>query len=63
VTDLRGVFESLLLLIARTADRELARLAQYLKAENRLLRGKLPKRVEVTPRGVIPRRPSRRRGG
>jgi hypothetical protein len=32
------------------ADHELARQVEYLKAENEVLRGKLPKRVVVTAR-------------
>jgi len=47
---MRGIFQSLLLLIAQATGRELARMVQYLKVENRVLLGKLPKRVEVTPR-------------
>jgi putative transposase len=47
---MRGIFQSLLLFIAQASDRELAIMVQYLKAENRVLRSKLPKRIEVTPR-------------
>jgi putative transposase len=43
------LFQPLLLLLATATDRELARMVEYLKAENRVLRGKLPKRIEVTP--------------
>jgi putative transposase len=39
----------LLLLIARFTDKQLAQLVEYLLAENRCLRSKLPKRIEVTP--------------
>jgi putative transposase len=42
-------FRPLLLLIARLTDRELAAVVQYLKAENDVLRSKLPKVVKVTP--------------
>src|SRR5690242_14686475 len=42
--------QPLLLLLARLTDRELAAAVQYLKAENEILRGRLPKRVTVTPR-------------
>jgi putative transposase len=42
-------FRPLLLLIARLTDRELAAVIQYLKAENDILRSKLPKVVQVTP--------------
>ena len=38
----------LLLLVARATEWELARYVEYLKAENRILRSKLPKRVTVT---------------
>ena len=37
-------------MIAEATDRQLARMVQYLKAENRVLRSKLAKRVDVTPR-------------
>jgi putative transposase len=39
----------LLLLIARFTDKKLAKLLEYLLAENRILRAKLPKRIEVAP--------------
>jgi putative transposase len=35
-------------MLAHATDRELARQIQYLKAENRILRDKLPKRITVT---------------
>jgi hypothetical protein len=38
------------LYLAAATDRELARQVEYLKAENEILRGKLPKRVVVTIR-------------
>jgi putative transposase len=38
----------LFLLLARSAERELARMVEYLKEENRILRDKLPKRITVT---------------
>src|SRR5581483_8936074 len=47
---MEAVFQSLLLLIARATDRELARQVQYLKAENDILRSKLPRRINVTPK-------------
>jgi putative transposase len=40
--------QSFFVLLAAATDRELARLAQYLKAENRILRDKLPERITVT---------------
>jgi len=38
----------LLLLLARATEKEAPQYIEYLKAENRILRSKLPKRVEVT---------------
>jgi putative transposase len=37
-------------MLASLTRSELARQIQYLKAENEILRAKLPKRVTVTPR-------------
>ena len=37
------------MLIARTTEKELVKMVEYLKTENRILRNKLPKRIEVTP--------------
>lgn len=42
--------QPLLLLLARLTDRQLAAVVQYLKAENEILRARLPKRLSVTPR-------------
>ena len=39
----------LLLLLARAAEPEIVRMIENLKAENRILRSKLPKQVNVTP--------------
>lgn len=39
----------LLLMLVSFANQELARVVEYLLAENRCLRSKLPKRIEVTP--------------
>jgi len=39
---------ALLLLLARSTDKEMARMLDYLKTENRILRSKLPKRGEGT---------------
>src|SRR5262245_19046968 len=39
-----------LLLLARLTDRQLAAVVQYLKAENEIIRARLPKRTKVTPR-------------
>ncbi len=49
VTAMKALLQPLLLLASAT-DKELARQVQYLKEENRILRGKLPKRITVTPR-------------
>lgn len=43
------LFHAFMLVVTRATDRELARQVQFLKAENQILRGKLPKRVVVTP--------------
>lgn len=45
-----NVFQSLLLVIAGATQKELARQIKYLKVENEILRGKLPKRITVTPK-------------
>ena len=42
-------FHPLILMLASLGKPELARHIQYLKAENEILRAKLPKRVDVTP--------------
>ncbi len=39
----------LLLLLARATEKELVQMVEYLRTENRILRSKLPKRIEVTP--------------
>jgi len=39
----------LLMLIARATEKELVLYIEYLKTENRILRSKLPKRINVTP--------------
>ena len=49
---MKAVLNSLLLLIASATDRALVRHVQYLKAENEILRSKLPKVVSVTPRSA-----------
>jgi putative transposase len=43
------VFQPFFLLLATAADRESARMVEYLKAENRVLRSRLPRRVVVSP--------------
>jgi hypothetical protein len=37
------------MVLARATQAELAQMVDYLKTENRILRSKLPKRVDVTP--------------
>jgi putative transposase len=39
----------LLLLLARATEKELVRMVEYLKAENRILRSRLPAHIETTP--------------
>ena len=46
---MRRFVHPLLLLLAQATERELVQMVEYLKAENRILRHKLPKRIEVTP--------------
>jgi len=43
-----NVFQSLLLVIAGSTQKELARQLKYLKVENQILRSRLPKRITVT---------------
>jgi len=42
------LFHAFVLLLAKATDRELARMVEFLKAENRILRSKLPKVIRVT---------------
>ena len=44
------LLQPLWLLLASVTDRQLARMVEYLKAENCILRDKLPAQVKVTPR-------------
>ncbi|QDV62436.1 hypothetical protein [Crateriforma conspicua] len=46
----RNVYTSLMLVIAKSTDKELARQVSYLKAENQILRSRLPKRLSLTLR-------------
>ena len=46
---MKRIIHPLLLLIARATEKDLVLYIEYLKAENRILRSKLPKRVKVTP--------------
>ena len=46
---MKKLIHPLLMLIAQATEKELVLYIEYLKAENRILRSKLPKRVTVTP--------------
>ncbi|MAD81044.1 MAG: hypothetical protein CMJ50_09420 [Planctomycetaceae bacterium] len=48
-TPMTRFLHPILLLVARATESELGRYVEYLKAENRILRDKLPKRISVTP--------------
>jgi putative transposase len=45
----KALCQSFFLMLAQATDREMARQIQYLKAKNRILRYKLPPRINVTP--------------
>ena len=44
----RNVYTSLMLVIAKSTEKELARQVSYLKAENQILRSRLPKRLNLS---------------
>ena len=44
----RTIYTALMVLLAKATDRELARMVTYLKEENRILRARLPERINVT---------------
>ncbi len=46
----RNFYTSLMLVIAGSTQKELARQVSYLKAENRILRSRLPERMILTQR-------------
>jgi hypothetical protein len=46
----RTLYTALMVLLAKATDRELARMVSYLKEENRILRARLPERINVTPK-------------
>jgi putative transposase len=50
MSSFRNVYTALLLVIARSTDRELARQVSYLKSENQILRNRLPERLILTQR-------------
>lgn len=43
------IFHPLIMLLARATQAEMAQMLDYLKTENRILRSKLPRRVNLTP--------------
>jgi hypothetical protein len=47
---MKALFQSILTYLAAASENDLANQIQYLKIENEILRGKLPKRIAVTPR-------------
>ena len=49
----RNIYTSLMLVIARSTEKELARLVSYLKVENQILRSRLPERIRLTQREKI----------
>jgi hypothetical protein len=48
----RGTRPSALDALARATQRELVQRIEYFEAENRMLRGKLPRRIDITPAGT-----------
>ena len=46
----RNIYTSLMLVIARSTEKELARQISYLKAENQILRSRLPDKISLTER-------------
>ena len=46
----RNIYTSLMLVIARSTQKELARQVSYLKVENQILRSRLPDRISLTQR-------------
>ena len=49
-SSMASLYRSLLLIIAGSTQRELARQVRYLKVENDILRSKLPARLTITPK-------------
>ncbi len=50
MASLRNIYTSLMLVIAGSTNKELARQVSYLKAENQILRSRLPGRISLTDR-------------
>jgi hypothetical protein len=46
----RTLYTALMVHVAKATDRELARMVSYLHEENRVLRARLTKRIQVTPK-------------
>lgn len=46
---MKHYLQQFLLILAGATDKELAKQVQYLREENRILRDRLPKRIQVTP--------------
>ena len=46
----RTLYTSMMVLLTKSTDRELARMVSYLKEENRILRARLPEHINTTPR-------------
>jgi putative transposase len=49
MTTARTLYTAMMVLLAKATDRELGRIVSYLKEENRILRARLPERINVTP--------------
>ena len=50
---MKNVFQSLLQVVAGATEKELARQVKYLKVENEIRYGKLPKRITIVGAGAI----------
>jgi putative transposase len=50
MTTARTLYTAMMVLLAKVTDRELGRMVSYLKEENRILRARLPDRINVTPK-------------
>ncbi len=46
----RNIYTSLMLVIARSTEKELARQVSYLKADNQILRSRLPDEISLIAR-------------
>jgi len=50
MANFRNIYTALLLVLAKATNKELARYVSFLKAENQLLRSRLPERIKLTER-------------